>query len=208
MPSDPTRSTTLVVLAGGAGVRMGVPKSHVRIDGRPILEQLHRYFAWPGPTLLVTAPGLENPPGAKCFEREVKDEVAGEGPLRGILTALRASDTERTVIATVDMPCVARPHLRWLAESLAAQPQAHGVFIRRNARVEPFPCAVRTTAAEGMAARLALQRRSVNALADLPHFLLLDAPREWPDATWTNLNTPDDLQAWEHGEKAGSTNRT
>jgi molybdopterin-guanine dinucleotide biosynthesis protein A len=72
--------TTLAVLAGGEGRRMGGPKGVLALDGRPILERLLDRLDWPGPTLLVTAPGREHPPGWRRFTNEVTDPVAGEGP--------------------------------------------------------------------------------------------------------------------------------
>jgi molybdopterin-guanine dinucleotide biosynthesis protein A len=48
--------TTLALLAGGLGKRMGTPKALLQIDGRPILEWILAELTWPGPTMLVTAP--------------------------------------------------------------------------------------------------------------------------------------------------------
>ena len=129
---DP-RDVTLAVLAGGAGSRMGGPKAWLRLRDRPILLYLAERFAWTGPTLLVTAPGLERPPGREAFAAEVTDPVVGEGPLRGVLTALEHCPTPYLVITTVDMPRVRPLHFRWLVSSLAA---------RRNARGSS-PCATR-----------------------------------------------------------------
>src|SRR5688572_29494375 len=100
-------STTLAILAGGAGSRMGRAKSLLTVHGRPVLEYLHRQFAWPGPTLLVTTPGRERPPGHELFSREVTDPVADLGPLRGLLTALEQCTTPLLIVSTVDMPCIA-----------------------------------------------------------------------------------------------------
>ena len=87
---DLARNTTLVVLAGGEGKRMGFAKSHLVLDGTPVLLRLLDQLAWPGPTLLVTARGREHPPGWKRFDRELTDCVDGEGPLRAIQTARAA----------------------------------------------------------------------------------------------------------------------
>src|SRR3954467_7419583 len=109
LPHDP-RDVALAVLAGGAGSRMGGPKAWLEVGGRPILEHLLDRFAWPGPTLLVTAPGLERPPGHERFTIEATDSVPGGGPLQGILTALRALraplPSRSVVVTTVDMPRV------------------------------------------------------------------------------------------------------
>src|SRR6478609_398221 len=48
----PCEQITLAILAGGRGSRMGKPKSHLRLHGRPILEYLLQRLAWPGPKLL------------------------------------------------------------------------------------------------------------------------------------------------------------
>src|SRR3954467_6767125 len=98
MRGSKTPATTLVILAGGAGSRMGKPKGGLLIDDRPILEYLLDRFRWPGPTLLVTAPGREHPPGCQRFDLEAVDPVSDAGPLRGILTALENATTDQVVV--------------------------------------------------------------------------------------------------------------
>ena len=98
---------------------MGRPKAELRIAGRPILEYLLQRWTWDGPTMLVTAPGREHPPGHERFDREVTDPVAGEGPLRGIVTALEnAGDAAVLLVATCDMPLMTRAMLEHLAGKL------------------------------------------------------------------------------------------
>jgi molybdopterin-guanine dinucleotide biosynthesis protein A len=190
---------TLAVLAGGEGSRMGRPKGLLRVHGRPVLEYLLERFDWPGPTLLVTAPGREHPPGWERFSREVQDPVAGLGPLRGILTALEAAQTPLVVVTSVDMPGVGRGQLEWLVSRIGEERAVLGVMCRRTANsgplIEPFPSAFRTEAARALAEHIACGRRAVHALARMAEFTLIDAPREWPASVWTNLNTPDDLSS-------------
>src|SRR5512133_394747 len=97
---------TLAVLAGGRGSRMKMPKSRLTLHGRPILQYILERTQWRGrgPTMLVTSPGLDRPPAYELYDAEVVDSVAGEGPLRGLLTALSYATTERVVVVTVDMP--------------------------------------------------------------------------------------------------------
>src|SRR5918993_4259845 len=118
-PDRPDLShVTLAVLAGGEGSRMGRPKAELQVAGVPILRHLLRRFDWPGPTLLVTAPGRERPTGHEAFTREVSDPSPGHGPLRGILTAIEHARTPSLVVVAVDMPFVARDQLAWLAAEL------------------------------------------------------------------------------------------
>src|SRR3954463_11699786 len=99
-----SENITWAVLAGGEGIRMGRPKGDLEINGLPILRYLLQRVEWSGPTLLVTAPGRERPPAHYDFDREVVDPAAGLGPLRGVLTAIEAAQTESLVVSTVDMP--------------------------------------------------------------------------------------------------------
>ena len=184
---------TLAILAGGAGSRMGMPKAELRIGGRPILEHLLDRFAWEGPTMLVTAQGREQPPAAASFGREVVDAVAGQGPLRGVLTALEHAATDVVVVATVDMPNVSQKQLRWLVEELSRRPDALGVMARRGTEVEPFPAAFHRNAREVVAREITDKRLSVRRLVERPHFLAISAPHEWGEEVWRNLNVPGDL---------------
>jgi molybdopterin-guanine dinucleotide biosynthesis protein A len=99
---------TLAVLAGGMGVRMGGAKSGLRIGGVAILRYLFQRVDWAGPTLLVSGVGNEGPAGCELFDGEVTDAVTGEGPLRGVLTALEGAGTDVVAVVSVDMPGVGR----------------------------------------------------------------------------------------------------
>src|SRR4051812_33054535 len=135
---------TLAILAGGRGERMGKPKSLLRIGNQPILTYLLERFAWRGPTMLVTSPGREKPPGADGFDVEVVDPVEGMGPVRGVLTALENLTTEIVIVASVDMPLVGKEHLLWLMEQMQKRAKACGLMIEREA-IEPFPSIFRRT---------------------------------------------------------------
>lgn len=195
MSSPPDDSVTLAVLAGGEGSRMGVPKASLRLHGRPILHHLLDHFAWPGPTMLVTAPGRERPPGADRFGRESVDPQPGLGPVRGVLTALEHLTTPVLVVTPVDMPLVGAAQFRWLAERLAARPDLLGVMARRDEReVEPLPCALRAGALTVVRDHLAAGRRSLRSLVTTrpTEFAAVPAPGDWPANVWTNVNEPEE----------------
>ena len=189
-------TATLAILAGGAGSRMGRPKAELRVAGRPILGWLLDRLQWDGPTLLVTAPGRERPPGAERFGREVTDPAGGEGPMRGVLTALDAASTELVLVTTCDMPRVGTQHLAWLAGELAGRPPCPLAMIGRGGRPEPFPLAVRRSATASVREHFDRGARAVHSLTDLSGAIVLPAPDQWPADVWTNLNTPDDLAAF------------
>lgn len=187
---------------------MGTAKAELRIANKPILSYLLEKIAWPGPTLLVTAPGREHPPGSEPFGKEALDPVAGEGPLRGILTALRNARTPAVVITTVDMPAIEREHLDWLAGKLAGSTECHGVMIQRmidgKSVLEPFPLACRVEAAEFISQSLAEGKRAVRTLLGCGRFIIEPAPKTWAEDAWTNLNTPQDWERFLRSRGAGA----
>ena len=191
---------TLAILAGGAGSRMGGPKGSLQIHGKPILMYLLERFAWTGPTMLVLAPGAQSFDGAEKFGHVVSDPIAGLGPLRGVLTTLENSKTEITIVATVDMPGIGFEQLLWVAGQLEKHPEAHGVMSVRSAgQIEPFPCSFRAPARQIIEQELQRGRRSVHGLLKLGSIMQVNAPTEWPPVTWTNLNSPQDLRAFNEG---------
>jgi molybdopterin-guanine dinucleotide biosynthesis protein A len=187
---------TLAVIAGGRGTRMGGPKVAMRIDGRPILAWLIDRLRWPGPTMLVTAPSVPAVEEAALFDRHVVDPVDDLGPLRGVLTALEHASTETIVAIPVDMPGVDRAKLAWLVGKLSSQPDVLGVMTQA-VEIEPFPSAYRTTARKPIADRLNAGRRSLHGLCDDARFVAVAAPADWSADTWTNLNAPSELAAFE-----------
>lgn len=167
---------------------MGTAKAGLELRGEPILKYLLRTLAWPGPTLLVTAPSREKPAGADGFDREVIDAVGGEGPLRGVLTGLQATDTYAAIFLAVDMPAVQRGDLEWFVNELAVRSDSLGVVGTRDGVVEPLPCALRRGAIEIVEQHLAEGRRSLRGLAADPRIVSVDAPL--PPRVWLNVNTP------------------
>ena len=181
----------LAVLAGGEGSRMGRPKAELRVGGLPILEYLLRQWNWPGARVLITAPGREHPPGCEAFDREISDPVAGQGPLRGVLTALElCGKTEAVVVATCDMPLVTREMLTKLIEHLNSDTTLVAAMMNSENGVEPFPMALRPGIRDEVRARLERNERSVRSVAELPSVAAIPGPAD--AGVWTNLNRPGD----------------
>lgn len=194
------RGVTLAVLAGGEGSRMGQAKGLLTIEGKPILHHLLQSVRWPGPTLLVTAPGRQHPPGASAFDAEAVDPVAGEGPMRGLLTALENARTKWIIALPVDMPAIGLLPPRYLASALMARPETLLILMQRESAgktlVEPFPAALCQGAADLLRFRLRERRRSLHGLVDEAGVDILPSPADWPVDIWTNLNHPADLAAY------------
>ena len=174
---------------------MGMPKGQLRIGNQPILEYLLDQLNWPGPTMLVTAPGREHPPDWEQFDRESSDPVDGLGPLRGVLTALENATTSKIVVVTVDMPGIGREPIEHLLGS--TDPAELGAMYERKAPdrvIEPFPLLVQSEAQAIVRHRIDAGLLSVARLRDESGFTTVPAPATWDDRIWTNLNRPAALE--------------
>jgi molybdopterin-guanine dinucleotide biosynthesis protein A len=125
----------------------------------------------------------------------VTDPTPGEGPLRGILTALESVQGSILVVP-VDMPNIARQQLEWLTGQIQKLEHCITLATRPSGGdVEPFPCILRRAAIQPIRDLLAAGRRSVKTLFNLPDARILPAPADWPIDTWLNLNRPEDLRS-------------
>lgn len=198
--SSTEATTTLAIIGGGAGTRMGGPKHRLLIGERPILAVVAEHIGWRGPTLFVSGGPDECPAGQDRVDRVVTDRVPGEGPLRGMLTALEQCHTPAMVAVPVDMPALYGVHVRWLLDR-AAELSCAFLFLRRKSvgrwRLEPFPMFSLRSASPIIEGQLYAGERSIKSLAELPVSRIVDAPDHWGEAVWANLNTPD--QASAHG---------
>ena len=184
---------TLAVLAGGRGSRMGMPKAQLVVRGKPILIELIERLRWEGPTLLVTSPGRQQPPGFERLTREVCDPVADEGPVRGLMTAVDNAETETVVVMPVDMPGVERQHLEWVVGGMVER----GVMLAIRGIVAPFPSMWHRAIRDDMAAHFQMGGKAMRSLTQIAGVRLVEAPSDWPSHVWQNLNSPADLHGFE-----------
>jgi molybdopterin-guanine dinucleotide biosynthesis protein A len=193
---------TLAVIAGGAGSRMGGPKHRLVVNGKPILERLMERMAWEGPTMLVIGASGDIP--AHGFEKVIRDDDPGQGPLAGIRAALRGCETEWMAAVPVDMPGLAGVHVRWVIEQCQKIPCSCAMIRRGRVEgaIEPFPVVVKRSAAEQIERIWDGRQRAVRDLVTVDGAAVLDAPESWGLDVWINLNAPEDLA--EYG-RAGDT---
>src|ERR1700686_5658350 len=110
------------VLAGGGSTRFGRDKALAEIDGKPMVLRMRELLAKvTGGVSVVAAPGKYGNLGVSALT----DRWPGEGPLGGIITALRATEksgVEWNLLVGCDMPFLKREWLNYLVErSLASR---------------------------------------------------------------------------------------
>lgn len=199
----------LFILAGGAGSRMGQDKLQLRsAAGRLLILDWFGRLKWPTLPTLVLPPDRQAPPELATWPT-LHDSVSGEGPLRGVATALAAATADAAdwlLITAVDMPGIGREQLDFVAARREVDVDGRLWMTRRAEGIEPFPLLIHREMASAVHARLAAGRRSLHGLAEEAKSRVIDAPPQWPGTVWRNLNRQDDLEAYQR-DSSGSARR-
>lgn len=125
------------VLTGGASRRMGQDKALLPIAGSPLAAMVASVVQAAGGDPVVAIGG--NEPALTAIGLEVvPDRWPGEGPLGGLLSALRWSPAARVAVVACDMPWLDVATIRELA---ATDPAASEVVMAFSDRLEPL-CAI------------------------------------------------------------------
>jgi molybdopterin-guanine dinucleotide biosynthesis protein A len=196
------------VLAGGASSRMGSDKALLDVDGRRLvevgLEALDRVGVQERTVIGARAgwpPDLVARLGAAGIAM-VPDTWPGEGPLGGIVSALRGVTTGATppATATADrtllvLPCdLATVSTAVLARLVdAVVDGATGAVLCVAGRPVPVIAALRTELGAPLEAAFLAGDRRADAVLRLSGVVLVDAG---PDEAPVDLDDPDDLARW------------
>ena len=104
---------------------MGRDKANIRIDGATLLQRVCAAAQQAGlPVVVVgrTTPDVLSDQTISWFP----DEVPGQGPLRGLQTALRHAPHSNILLTACDLPQIAAADFTWLAQQaqLAFDPES------------------------------------------------------------------------------------
>ena len=190
-----------IVLAGGRGERLGLglPKAHVELAGRTLLERAVATLAEACGDVVVAVPaGFDaGPPGP--ITRTVLDIAGHSGPLAGLVAGLEACAGADCAVLGVDFPCLSPAFLRALLDRLEAGDHLDAIVPRPGGIAQPIVCAIAADAAPRLRSVLVSGISSPrDALATLAVGWLDDAQLDrlpgGRDAL-LNVNTPADLEA-------------
>ncbi len=198
------------VLAGGASRRFGADKALVEIEGRTLLSRLCELVLQAVGSAQVVAPL------GRYLDQNVKliqDRWPDEGPLGGIVTALRTTAESGAscgwnLILSCDMPFLTRGWLSYLVHRALAG-DAEVVVPQSEYGLEPLCACWRTSAVDSLQSAFDGGIRKVtDAMKRLRTELLDDTHWKRFDSAgrlFWNMNTPQDYQAalqmWEAREK-------
>jgi molybdenum cofactor guanylyltransferase len=206
------RPVTAIVLAGGAGRRMGCDKRGLEVGGRPMLTAAVELAALVADDVIVSCRREAPLAPSLLAERPVRivfDRRPG-GPMAGLEACLAAARHDLSIVLPVDMPGLDLPMLEALADAAAERPDADGAIFPGPAGLTQFPAVLRRGA-------LPLISRSIDAgmlrvgdmLAGLD--LAVVSPKRAAEVvgprSFVNVNFPDDLDPAERAVAAGARER-
>lgn len=179
-----------VVLAGGDSSRMGRDKAVLELDGEPLASRAARKLSETC-SEVVCADGGRN----LLSEYESVADVAGRGPVAGVLGATLARPGQPLVILACDLPSVPPTVLRALTTL-----DGDWVVPRWQDHLEPLCALYRGAALARLAARVTRSRFDLHGLAEeqgldirfLEEQQLNDHGS--PEEMFLNLNRPEDLE--------------
>src|SRR5579871_1781323 len=158
------------ILAGGASSRMGSDKALLPIAGMTLLSRTAQVVQ-----RLVHRTGIIGPPrpSGTVPLHTILDECDGvpsekglpRGPLIGIVTALRHTQSPWNLIVACDLPYLSEAWLEWLL-ARAVRSRSQAVIPRTTNGLEPLAAVYRRECAAPLTAALARGVRKVTAAID------------------------------------------
>lgn len=181
-----------LVLAGGAGSRMGGDKAGLLVGGVPLAQRAATRLAAVCEWVFVSvrkgarAAWLRNVRGVGVIE----DAESGLGPIAGVLAAFQRAPSAAWLVLAVDMPLVTEAMLRSLAAGRG--PGWDAVAFRSAALggAEPLCAVYEPAAGAELSRRAAAGERGLRWMLASMRVRLLDPP---DPAALASLNTPEDL---------------
>ena len=182
-----------LLLSGGKSKRMGSHKALIQVDGERLLDTVARAGEGFAERILsANDPAIPTPEGfVRC-----EDVYPGCGPMAGIHAALAMTDCDALVIA----PCDAPYYSRDLAEYLAAQyePELDAVVLMDDeGRAQPLSGIYARSCLPVLEAHLKTNRLKIMWMLEDMRMKKLKLPEHLNCCVFENLNTPDDLKAYQ-----------
>jgi molybdopterin-guanine dinucleotide biosynthesis protein MobB len=184
------------VLIGGKSRRMGAPKHLIQQDGRTWLERTTALLR--EVTDVVVVAGAGPIPDALSGLTRLHDAPDAEGPMAGLLSAMRWAPYATWLVTACDLPDLTPDALRWLLSTRAPGVWATLPKLEDASRVEPLLAHYDFRFGPLVESRAACGGFRLQDLASVGHVISPPPPPDVADA-WRNVNTEDELA----GRKGG-----
>jgi molybdopterin-guanine dinucleotide biosynthesis protein A len=210
-------ASTVILLAGGLGSRLGSDKALYPLAGKPMVRHIVDRLSGLSDDFWVVIARNASPseyskvlPG---FVRIVNDIPEGKGPLIGIVTGLRAARSQYAIVLSCDIPFVNRQVIQLLLTSASGAEAA--IPRSKEGHLEPLHAVYHRDSMLHEADQTLAERRlspidSINRLTHVIYVSIEDAIKPIdPDLrTFFNMNTREDIKRAEEILKRGQDRGT
>jgi molybdenum cofactor guanylyltransferase len=179
---------TGILMAGGKSSRMGRDKGLMFFRGRPMARHVLDPMAMVCQRILVSA----NDPAYGMFGFElVKDEIAEFGPVGGLMSALRQSDSEMNLVLSCDIPLISHT---LLVDLLRTPFEANALVVRNNADIHPLIGVYRRGALAELERAVREGEHKLKVALERMGFETFEVA-DADAGQLMNMNTPQDIEA-------------
>ncbi len=189
------------VLAGGASSRMGTDKALVEVGGIPMLAIGLRALVGGGASRVLVVGG-----DAQAYRTAlpdvadvanviaVPDDHPGDGPLGGVITALRqvpeVQKESMMVVLACDLPGVCASSVAAIVAAMKSNPTAQACVASQRGRMEPLHAVWRRSVLGRVEEAFASGERAVHRVLENIDAVVV----EGLDESWLrNVNSPEEL---------------
>lgn len=181
----PGQEFTVAILIGGDSSRMGTDKATLEIDGVAMAERVSRAAHDAGASEVLVIGGTQKRASGITGIWK-KDLFAGEGPLGGVITALKSATHDSVVVLSCDMPFITSAVIASLVPPLSEAQATVGRTDRLN-----WLCAA-WSKSECLSSLQSVWKRNERAVHRAAVLLdVVEVPV--PAVAVRNINTPEDL---------------
>jgi len=177
------------VLVGGAGRRMGGAKHRLLFRGQSFLSVVSSVFEHHVERVVLLGMGVDE--GHAGDLPQLADAPDTSGPMAGILSAMRWAPHATWVVAACDLPLIRQEAVRWLLDQRAPGRWAVVPQISQTG-VEPLLAVYEPQSRVLFEQLVREDRRAPRRITDDRRVVTPTPPVDLL-ASWTNVNTPDDL---------------
>lgn len=183
---------TGIILAGGQSSRMGTDKALIKYGNKTLIEHTFDLIRGYCKKILISA----NNPAVHSFPEQwiIPDEKKGLGPIGGIYSCLKHSETENNLVVAVDIPFINHGLIQFLLSNISNA--ALVVPVTTQGKVEPL-CAVYKKSVlpylERMLAENNLKVQNLMLYCKSKKLRISTAQEFYHNRLFYNVNSPDDF---------------
>jgi len=186
------KKITGIILAGGKSSRMGTDKALIEVNGKKIIQHIFEALNNVTDSVMI----ISNSNNADFLGVSVYTDLIEDcGPLGGIYTGLKFSETEKNIILSCDIPFVTAELLNFLIE----KSEKHDVAIpEHNGKTEPL-CGVYSKSCEQVFKNsLTSGNHKLHDAINLLNLNIVNIDKEkfYNNKLLANLNTLEELKKY------------